>query len=310
LVYARVESVGLDEQEPLSLAIRLAAVPGLADTTLKIARDQMDAFLAIVGLARQENLVGCSVRVTVDDDAGTERIAFLTTAEPAPAAEPVAFSPEPIEPSRGIPVMADERPADEITIYDGIGWTLPAAVHVTPGAGAAAGATAAAAAAATTGPTEASAAVTPDSAKPGAGADAGATVATPAAASDEECAESAVSWTPAEQVIEEQARAELAAAAAAPVDQRYFLYRETYEPGPQQSVTELTPEEFALLGGAGAYLHVDDCTVVGARDLPPDVAQGIERLLDRATSREEAGLPRAEVERLASAGRVVSCAVY
>ena len=302
LVYARVESIGSDEQEPLNLAIRLAAAPGLADTTLKIARDQVDAFLAIVGVATERDLVGCSVRITVDDDQGTERVAFLTAAEPAPAIEPVAFSPIPIPipiaPDRGVPVMADAKPADEITIYDGLGegWTLPATVPVSEGSAEARGAP---------GTTESPAATS----APVPVGDAAASLA-PAADSDQGCAESAASPTPPDQAVEEQARADLAATAAAPRDQRYFLYRETYGPGPRQSVIELTPEEFALLGGAGAYLHVDDCSVVGTQDLTPDVAQGIERLLERAASREQADLPRAELERLATAGRVVSCAVY
>ena len=270
LVNSRVESIGPDEQDPSSLAIRLDSSSGLANPSLKIARDQMEGFLAILGVEREEDLIGRSVRVTVDDEKGSEQIAFLTPAEQAQAGEPIAgpapsTPPQPIaaagpaEPDRatpGTPVMAAPAAADEITVYDGVGQgrTLPAA---------------------------------------------------PA-----ECVESAASLTPAEQVIEDQARADLAAAATAPLERRYFLYRETYDRVPRPSVVELTSEEFALLGGSGAYLHVDDCTVIGAQGLSPETAQGIERLLERATSRPEAGLPRAELERLAAAGHVVSCAVY
>jgi hypothetical protein len=127
---------------------------------------------------------------------------------------------------------------------------------------------------------------------------------------DAECADDPAALTPDQQAIEAAARAALAAAASAPLDARYFLYRETYERGPRPSVVELTSDEFALLRGTGSYLHVDDCSVVGIQNLSPETAQGIERLLERATSRPEAGLPRAELERLAATGRVVSCAVY
>ena len=132
----------------------------------------------------------------------------------------------------------------------------------------------------------------------------------PPAAADEECADATATLSPDEQANEEKALAELAAAAAAPLDRRFFLYRETYDEGLRPTTIELTPQEFDLLGGSGAYLHLDDCTVIGAQNLSPETAQGIERLLERATSRPDAGLPRADLERLVDAGHVVSCAVY
>jgi hypothetical protein len=128
--------------------------------------------------------------------------------------------------------------------------------------------------------------------------------------SEEECAEITSVLKPSDQELEERARADIAAAATAPLDQRYFLYRETYGQRPQPSIIELTSAEFAMLGGSGAYLHVEDCTLIGAVNLSPDTVEGIERLLERAITRPDARLPRAELERLVVAGRVVSCAVY
>jgi hypothetical protein len=72
----------------------------------------------------------------------------------------------------------------------------------------------------------------------------------------------------------------------------------------------LTPDEFALLGGPDAYLHVEDCGVIDSQTLSSEAAKDIERLLARATSRPDAELTRAELERLTAEGRVVSCAVY
>jgi hypothetical protein len=288
-----VESIDPDDLDPFGLTIRLAPVPGLASPSIKIARDQLESFLAILGVEKRDELIGLSVRVTVDDEEGSERIAFLArtdraeaneagalsalepaepaAAEPAEPAEPAAAAQvsaplgpaEPAEPAEpdfsagGVPVMAGPAPADEITVYDGVGegWTVPAA-------------------------------------------------------SGDECVEGGVALTAAEQAIEDQARGDLAAAATAPLDRRYFLYRETYGPRPRPSVVELTFEEFALLGRSGAFLHVDDCTVIRAQDLSPDTVRGMERLLERTTSRPDAGLPRAEVERLAATGHVISCAVY
>jgi hypothetical protein len=270
LVHSTVEWVGPDEQDPSTLEIRLAPASGLASPSLRIARDQVDSFLAIIGLAKEEELVGRPVQVTVDEAEGTERIAFLTRPEPvdepaeetadkpAEASEPVVLSPDgPTPATQGTPVMAGPAFADEVTVYDGVdnGPALPTV-------------------------------------------------------SDDECVESAASLSPAEQAIEDRTRADLAAAETVSLDQRYFLYRETYGRETRQTVIELTPEEFSLLGGPGTYLHLDDCKVVGTQNLSPDTAQGIERLLERTTTRPEARLPRAELERLVAAGRVVSCAVY
>jgi hypothetical protein len=278
LMYSTVERIGPDERDPSTFEIKLAPTPGLADPSLRIAADQVDGFLAIVGVASQGDLVGRPIRVTVDDEQGIERISFLTVAkqaeaaapvaisstgptgptEPAGAAEPVAASvAEPADVTRGIPVMTAASTSDNVTVYDGAGrdWAL-------------------------------------------------------SADSDGDCVESAALLTPAEQTVEAQARVDLAAASAAPLERRYFLYRETYRRGARQGVIELTPEEFLLLGGAGAYLHVDDCAAIESRAVPPDTVQGIERLLARATSRPEASLPRPELEQLVAAGHVVSCAVY
>ena len=257
-MYSKVESIGPDQNDPSRVEIRLAPTPGLADPTLGIARDQIEGFLAILGLANEDELVGRRIRVTLDDDEASERISFLSREEPARALEPVAFPPAgPEVETRGVPVMAEPAPAGEITVYDGAGadWKL----SETP---------------------------------------------------EEDCDQSAASLTSAEQAIEDKARAELAVASTAPLEARYFMYRETYAEGARPSVIELTPEEFALLGGSGTYLHVDDCTVVGAVNMSPDTVQGIERLLERATTRPSAALPRLDLERLAAAGRVVSCAVY
>lgn len=266
LVHSTVEWVGPDEQDPSTLEIRLAPASGLGSPSLRIARDQVDSFLAIIGLTKEEELVGRPVQVTVDEAEGSERIAFLTRPEPAEetadkpaeASESVVLVPaEPAPATQGVPVMAGPAFADEVTVYDGVG-NAPALP----------------------------------------------------ATSDDQCVESAASLSPAEQAIEDRTRADLAAAETVSLDQRYFLYRETYGREARQTVIELTPEEFSLLGGPGTYLHLDDCKVVGTRDLSPDTAQGIERLLERTTTRPEARLPRAELERLAAAGRVVSCAVY
>ena len=272
VVNSRVESIDPDDLDPFGLTIRLAPVPGLASPSIRIARDQLESFLAILGVEKQDELIGLSVRVTVDDEEGSERIAFLARTDRAEVNEAGALSAlepaEPVEPAEpaaaaqvssplgpaapaepdfsagGVPVMAGPAPADEITVYDGVGegWTVPAA-------------------------------------------------------SGDECVEGGVALTPAEQAIEDQARGDLAAAATAPLDRRYFLYRETYGPRPRPSVVELTFEEFALLGRSGAFLHVNDCTVIRAQDLSPDTVRGMERLLERTTSRPDAGLPRAEVER-------------
>jgi hypothetical protein len=234
-----VQSVGPDVQDPAALVIRLDSVPGLNDPSLKIAQEHVESFLTILDVDRQEDLVGCNVRVTIDEEWGSERVAFLTRSTAIAVRE------------------SAQSPRDEVAVYDAlaVGSTSPAAA-------------------------------------------------------DDECQESTAALTPAEQAVEEVARADLAAAAAAPADQRYFLYRETYEQGPRPSVIELTPAEFALLGGSAAYLHVDDCALVATQDLPPEAAQGIERLLERAASRPEANVSRAELERLTVAGHVVSCAVY
>jgi hypothetical protein len=114
-VYSRVESIGPDQQDPSSDAIRLYGVPGLANPSMRIAHDQIDSFLAILGFQSEAGLIGCSVRVTVDDEKGTEVITFLTKAQPVPAVEPMAFSPyqQPavpmaaaVEPARPPPTMA------------------------------------------------------------------------------------------------------------------------------------------------------------------------------------------------------------
>jgi hypothetical protein len=302
LVYSRVESLGADEQDPSALVIDIAAVPGLATTSVRIARDQMDGFLAILGVAKESDLVGCRVRVTVDDETRTEHLAFMTenaaispvepaaegpieAAEGAQAAEPSAEPAQPVEavqPVEGVPEPAEP-------IQAALFWAQPAedagrGIAVMVGA------------------------VPADeiTVYDGVGV-----VPVAAVMAEKPRDANAASVTPEELAIELRARADLAAAAAAtPLEQRYFLYRETYAGGPHQSVVELTPDEFALLGGTGSYLHVGEGTIVAAQDLPPDAAQGIERLLERATSRPEAGLPRADVERLALEGHVVSLAVY
>jgi hypothetical protein len=350
-VYSRVESIGPDEQDPSSDAIRLYGVPGLANPSMRIAHDQIDSFLAILGFQSETGLIGCSVRVTVDDEKATEVITFLTKVEPVSAVEPMAFSPYQ-QPAVPLAAVAEPAVAPVLSAAPAV---EPAAVEpaaVEPAAEpetmaapepAEAGEPVAAAAAATTGvaeplvlpvalPIEPVAAavepatvtsIEPDEPTLGAPVMAaapppdeitvydGVVVApAPAAQPDETCDEPETSILPAEQDLEEKARVELAAAATAPITERYFLYRETYDQQPRPSVIEVTSGEFAQLGGSGSYLHVDDCSLIGAHDLPPETAQGIERLLERAMSRPEADLPRAELERLAVSGHVVSCAVY
>ena len=312
LVYSKVESVGTDEHDPTHLAIRLAAVPGLVNPSLTIARDQVESFLTILDVAKEGDLVGCSVRITVDDEKGSERINFLTRSEPVKPIEPVAFSPTESVAVSGAGLVAAAQA------------TEPAAVSTEPAPAVEPVAVSAAPiepVAVSAEPGEATQDVPVMEAAAPQGVpvmatahtdevkvyDAGSASTSPAA--EEDCADAA-SLEPAELAAEAQARAALAAAATAPLDQRYFLYRETYGEGAYQSVVELTPDEFALLGGSAAYLHVEDCAVIASRDLSPDAAKGIERLLGRATSRPDAALPRAELERLSDAGRVVSCAVY
>jgi hypothetical protein len=256
-----VEWLGPDEQDPSSVVVKVALVPGLANTNLKIGRDQLEVFLAIIGVARERDLVGQSVRITVDDEAGTEQIAFprplASVADPAAvdlAAAPVAAGRAAEE---GLLVIADSKPADEVTVYDNVAQRVAMPVGE------------------------------PD--------DGGDTVA---------------ALTRADAASEEQARARIAAAATAPVGRRYFLYRETYGEAARGTTIELTPDEFALLGGPDAYLHVEDCGVIDSQTLSSEAAKDIERLLARATSRPDAELTRAELERLTAEGRVVSCAVY
>jgi len=300
LVYSKVESVGADEQDPSHLAIRLAPVSGLVNSSLTIARDQVESFLTILNVGKEGDLVGCGVRVTVDDEKGSEWINFLTRAEPAKPIEPVAFSPaDPTQAIEPVAVSAGAVPEIEPTAV-----SAAAAPEIEPVV------------------VSSAEAIEPVDATQGVPVMAGAALADEvkvyddvgtasiAPANADECVELEASLEPAEQAAEAQARAALAAAATAPLDQRYFLYRETYGEDAYQSVVELTPEEFALLGGSAAYLHVEDCAVIASRDLSPDAAKGIERLLGRATSRPDAALPRAELERLSDAGHVVSCAVY
>ena len=92
LMYSTVERIGPDERDPSTFEIKLAPTPGLADPSLRIAADQVDGFLAIVGVASKGDLVGRPIRVTVDDEQGIERISFLTVAKQAEAAAPVAIS--------------------------------------------------------------------------------------------------------------------------------------------------------------------------------------------------------------------------
>jgi hypothetical protein len=256
-----VEWLGPDEQDPSSVVVKVALVPGLANTNLKIGRDQLEVFLAIIGVASERDLVGQCVRITVDDEAGTEQIAFprplASVADPAAvdlAAAPVAAGRAAEE---GLLVIADSKPADEVTVYDNVAQRVAMPVGE------------------------------PD--------DGGDTVA---------------ALTRADAASEEQARARIAAAATAPVGRRYFLYRETYGEAARGTTIELTPDEFALLGGPDAYLHVEDCGVIDSQTLSSEAAKDIERLLARATSRPDAELTRAELERLTAEGRVVSCAVY
>ena len=270
-VNSTVEWLGPDEQDPSSVVVKVALVPGLANTSLKIGRDQLEVFLAILGVASENDLVGHNVRVTVDDEKGTEQIAFPRP--PAPAVEPavrqavepavpVAVGPAPdpaVEPAadQSLLVIADSKPADEVTVYANVAER----VAITVGE--------------------------PD-----------------------DCGEAVAAPTPADAASEERARAQIAAAATAPVEQRYFLYRETYGEAARGTSIELTPDEFALLGGPDAYLHVEDCGVIDSQTLPAEAAEDIERLLARTTMRPDAELTRAELERLTSEGRVVSCAVY
>jgi hypothetical protein len=256
-----VEWLGPDEQDPSSVVVKVALVPGLANTNLKIGRDQLEVFLAIIGVASERDLAGQSVRITVDDEAGTEQIAFprplASVADPAAvdlAAAPVAAGRAAEE---GLLVIADSKPADEVTVYDNVAQRVAMPVGE------------------------------PD--------DGGDTVA---------------ALTRADAASEERARARIAAAATAPVERRYFLYRETYGEAARGTTIELTPDEFALLGGPDAYLHVEDCGVIDSQTLSSEAAKDIERLLARATSRPDAELTRAELERLTAEGRVVSCAVY
>ena len=260
-VNSTVEWLGPDEQDPSSVVVKVALVPGLANTNLKIGRDQLEVFLAIIGVASERDLVGQCVRITVDDEAGTEQIAFprplASVADPAAvdlAAAPVAAGRAAEE---GLLVIADSKPADEVTVYDNVAQRVAMPVGE------------------------------PD--------DGGDTVA---------------ALTRADAASEEQARARIAAAATAPVGRRYFLYRETYGEAARGTTIELTPDEFALLGGPDAYLHVEDCGVIDSQTLSSEAAKDIERLLARATSRPDAELTRAELERLTAEGRVVSCAVY
>ena len=251
-VNSTVEWLGPDEQDPSSVVVKVALVPGLANTNLKIGRDQLEVFLAIIGVASERDLVGQCVRITVDDEAGTEQIAF-----PRPLAS--AVDPAAVDPAveEGLLVIADSKPADEVTVYDNVAQRVAMPVGE------------------------------PD--------DGGDTVA---------------ALTRADAASEEQARARIAAAATAPVERRYFLYRETYGEAARGTTIELTPDEFALLGGPDAYLHVEDCGVIDSQTLSSEAAKDIERLLARATSRPDAELTRAELERLTAEGRVVSCAVY
>ena len=332
LVYSKVESVGADEQDPTHLAIRLAQVPGLVNPSLMIARDQVESFLTILDVAKEGDLVGCRVRVTVDDEKGSERINFLTRAEPVKPIEPVAFSPAVPVGVSGAGLLAGAQAAELAAAAQA---PEPEAVSIDPAAAAetaqptpaiepavAAEAIATEPVAVSAEPLEATEDVPVMAASAPQGVpvmaasaladevkvyDAGPASTTPAA--EEDCADVA-SLEPADLAAEARARAVLAAAATAPLDQRYFLYRETYGEGAYQSVVEVTPDEFVLLGGSAAYLHVEDCAVIASRDLSPDAAKGIERLLGRATSRPDAALPRAELELLSDAGRVVSCAVY
>ena len=260
-VNSTVEWLGPDEQDPSSVVVKVALVPGLANTNLKIGRDQLEVFLAIIGVASERDLAGQSVRITVDDEAGTEQIAFprplASVADPAAvdlAAAPVAAGRAAEE---GLLVIADSKPADEVTVYDNVAQRVAMPVGE------------------------------PD--------DGGDTVA---------------ALTRADAASEERARARIAAAATAPVERRYFLYRETYGEAARGTTIELTPDEFALLGGPDAYLHVEDCGVIDSQTLSSEAAKDIERLLARATSRPDAELTRAELERLTAEGRVVSCAVY
>ena len=251
-VNSTVEWLGPDEQDPSSVVVKVALVPGLANTNLKIGRDQLEVFLAIIGVASERDLAGQSVRITVDDEAGTEQIAFPRPL--ASVADPAAVDPAAEE---GLLVIADSKPADEVTVYDNVAQRVAMPVGE------------------------------PD--------DGGDTVA---------------ALTRADAASEERARARIAAAATAPVGRRYFLYRETYGEAARGTTIELTPDEFALLGGPDAYLHVEDCGVIDSQTLSSEAAKDIERLLARATSRPDAELTRAELERLTAEGRVVSCAVY
>ena len=269
-VNSTVEWLGPDEQDPSSVVVKVALVPGLANTNLKIGRDQLEVFLAIIGVASERDLAGQSVRITVDDEAGTEQIAFprplASVAEPAIVASAVVapavdLAAAPVAAGRaaeeGLLVIADSKPADEVTVYDNVAQRVAMPVGE------------------------------PD--------DGGDTVA---------------ALTRADAASEERARARIAAAATAPVGRRYFLYRETYGEAARGTTIELTPDEFALLGGPDAYLHVEDCGVIDSQTLSSEAAKDIERLLARATSRPDAELTRAELERLTAEGRVVSCAVY
>jgi hypothetical protein len=255
-----VEWLGPDEQDPSIVAVRVALVPGLANTSLKIARDHLEVLVAIIGVASEGELIGHTVRITVDDEKGTEQIGFprrlaASEAVPAVVAEPAAAEPDDV--GQFLLVIGDAKPADEVTVYDNVAER----------------------------------------------------VAIPVGELDD-CGEAVAALTPADAASEEHARAQIAATATAPVEQRCFLYRETYGEAARGTSIELTSDEFALLGGRDAFLHVEDCGVIDSQTLPPDAAEDIERLLARTTSRPEAELTRAELERLTSEGRVVSCAVY
>jgi hypothetical protein len=346
LVNSMVESIGPDVEDPFGLVIRLQPVAGLPDPILKIARVQIDSFLAVLGLASQSDLIGRGVQMTVDDETGSERIAFLTSAEAAqaaeaakagelaPAAEPVATeAAQAVEPAQAVesavaePVEAAQaaepaesaavEPAQPVEAVEPSEVAAPIAAVVAEAPSMplepAAPVESAAFAVAAPVPDIVTAGTAVMAAPPFADEITvydGVRASRAAPPTDAECADGPAALTPDQQAIEAAARAALAAAAGAPLDARYFLYRETYERGPRPSVVELTSDEFALLRGTGSYLHVDDCSVVGIQNLSPETVQGIERLLERATSRPEAGLPRAELERLAATGRVVSCAVY
>jgi hypothetical protein len=124
------------------------------------------------------------------------------------------------------------------------------------------------------------------------------------------CAARLAPATRDENAQEEDACGALETMSSAPPDARLFLYRETYGEAANWDVFEVTANEYLRLIKVGGYIHDDGCVATGDGERQPDPELTVERLLDRVTARQSAGLSRAEVERLSNTGHVISCSVY